>query len=233
MRDSLPSQLSTYLQTQLDKTAKHVFPSYRNLEAAGAHRRTPIDGPISSNLPLQVLLYFNLWMFPFWAIGMVITVHWKMKSFMLRSFHRFMIGFLLAVFIPVEIARLWLGYSGNLRERVPELAGCFLFTLFPQVLVAAYYTALQPFTGSGFATPFEMGLNIVYLLFLIPEAVFAYRAAQNIVQSQSARFFLTAPVRDDYGQNVDDRASVDSDMTVAGGGSGRSRRLAMEATHRG
>ncbi|KAI9098755.1 hypothetical protein DFS34DRAFT_88212 [Phlyctochytrium arcticum] len=144
---------------------------------------------ICSNLPLQIVLYYNLWFYPCWLIGMAVSLNWKFTYFELPSLSRFLLAALLAISIPFEVFRLLLGYSGNLRERVPELAGCFLFTLFPQILIVTYYLALQKLAGGGFATPFELGLNIVYAMFLLAELVWVYRAALFVVQTQSARFY--------------------------------------------
>ncbi|RKO84027.1 hypothetical protein BDK51DRAFT_12265, partial [Blyttiomyces helicus] len=98
---------------------------------------------------------------------------------------------LLAFSIMFEPMRLWLGYSGNLRERVPELSAFFLFTLFPQFVTCVYLAFGQPFTAHGFATDLEVAVNIAYLLMLGPELVLGWRAAKNVVDAQAARFFLT------------------------------------------
>ncbi|KAI9331200.1 hypothetical protein BDR26DRAFT_870527, partial [Obelidium mucronatum] len=94
-------------------------------------------------------------------------------------------------FIAVEPLRLWLGYCGNLKERVPDLAGCFLFTFFPQLFTCFYYMGWQPKLGYGFTLPFEVALNASYSLLLIPEMYFGYASAQAIIKSQAASFFLT------------------------------------------
>ncbi|KAJ3233812.1 hypothetical protein HDU78_006211 [Chytriomyces hyalinus] len=123
--------------------------------------RGAIGYEISSNPHYQLLLYFNVLLFPFWAIGQILPL------------------------------RLWLGFYGNLKERVPDLAGAFLFTLFPQLFTCFYYMSIQPYLGSGFTMPFEIALNTAYCCLLIPQIVLGYISAQGIIKSQAASFFLT------------------------------------------
>ncbi|KAI8611447.1 DNA mismatch repair protein MutS [Chytriomyces sp. MP71] len=112
-------------------------------------------------------------------------------------FHTLLMTIFYSFFIAVEPLRLWLGYSGNLKERVPDLAGAFLFTLFPQAFCCFYFMSIQPKLGYGFTTPFEVALNSTYCLLLLPEAVLAYLAASAIVRAQAASFFLTLGVAEE------------------------------------
>ncbi|KAJ3394726.1 hypothetical protein HDU84_006869 [Entophlyctis sp. JEL0112] len=77
------------------------------------------------------------------------------------------------------------------RGAIPDLAGCFLFTIFPQIFTCFYFMGWQPKLGYGFSLPFEVALNSVYCIVLIPELYFGYIAGQTIVRSQAAAFFLT------------------------------------------
>lgn len=120
-----------------------------------------------------------------------------MIHYELSFFHTFLINFMFAIFVLLEPLRLWLGHSGNLRERVPELAGCFLFSLFPQFVISFYFLQLQPLTGWGFTHSLEFALNLVYLAFLIPQILGSYVAARHIVRMQTAHFFL----KSDYQHN--------------------------------
>jgi transmembrane protein 17 len=119
-----------------------------------------------------------------------------MTYFDLSFFHLFLIHFLYAIFLLVEALRLWLGFSGNMRERVPEIAGCFLFSIFPQIVISLYFMSLQPLSGYGFTMALEYALNIVYLALLLPQVVLSYLAAKHIVQAQTANFFLR--LKDDF-----------------------------------
>lgn len=92
--------------------------------------------------------------------------------------------------ILIEPIRLRAGFSGNLQERVSELSGLFIFSLFPQSIIALYFILLQPYTGSGFAFPIEIALNVVYLILIIPEIVFGWISARRVINHQTAIFFL-------------------------------------------
>jgi len=88
------------------------------------------------------------------------------------------------IWILIEPIRLRAGFSGNLKERVSQLSGLFLFSLFPQLVVAFYFIFLQPYTGSGFAFPIEVALNIVYLLLIFPEIIYSYLSARRVINHQ-------------------------------------------------
>ena len=82
----------------------------------------PIE-EISSSLPLQILLYFNI----FYDIIVVIEL-WASFVFKLRDYTQVMnfitIGifvFAFSVWIVFECARIILGYVSNLQENVPRL----------------------------------------------------------------------------------------------------------------
>ncbi|TPX62364.1 hypothetical protein PhCBS80983_g00565 [Powellomyces hirtus] len=182
-------------RTGLEHTAKRLFPSYRNLaDAASANgdhgRRTADDhsSEILSNLYLQILLFCNVWfMLPVWAIGMTITAVWKASHDTYSTSSKLGTIVLVPTFALIECSRLYLGYKGNLHEKVPEVAGHLLLTVFPQLFIVFYLAA------AGQATGFETAINILYvLLFLLPQIVAAVIAARGLVRAQSARFFLTA-----------------------------------------
>ncbi|KAJ3328061.1 hypothetical protein HDU91_004204, partial [Kappamyces sp. JEL0680] len=82
--------------------------------------------------------------------------------------------------IIIEPIRIHLGIRGNLKERVPDLLDTF---------------------GFGFTTPFEFGLNLVYLIVLVLEVSLGYKAARQIAKAQTAEFFLA------YDQNRDPAVS--------------------------
>ncbi|KAI8803523.1 hypothetical protein BJ742DRAFT_761370, partial [Cladochytrium replicatum] len=118
-----------------------------------------------------------------WLTGMLSTIAWKIYWFDVSAFHKFLMCFMFSAFTLIEPLRLRLGYFGNLNEKVPELSGVFLFTLLPQIPAVIYFSALQPFAGWGFTTPFEIAVNLIYLfLFLLPESIFGYLAAKSVIR---------------------------------------------------
>ncbi|KAJ3144960.1 Transmembrane protein 17 [Geranomyces variabilis] len=135
---------------------------------------------ILSNLPLQMLLFFNLYvMLPLWLLATILSA-------VSTDDRPTTVVALIPIFALLELTRIYLGYAGNLLEKVPELAGFILATTFPQLPIAAFFAA----TGMGLAATVA---SVVYLMaFLIPEAVAAVVAAKGLVRAQSARFFLEA-----------------------------------------
>ena len=90
-----------------------------------------LGNQLMSNLPLQVLLYLNVIYFPCWlsVILMVVSV----KYHLLNYLYKFVLVTILVAVIIIEIVRLYLGYLGNLTEKVPELAGFWLLTILLQL----------------------------------------------------------------------------------------------------
>ncbi|KAJ3311172.1 Transmembrane protein 17 [Blyttiomyces sp. JEL0837] len=174
---------SSLSMSALQLAAEKVFPGYKGRVVAASHNAN--RGAIGK---VDVVCYvFD----QVWLVGQIIVILWKLRWFQPTTFHTILMLFSYCLFILVEPLRLWLGYSGNLRERVPDLAGSFLLTFFPQIFVCFYYMSIQPKLGNGFSVPFEIALNIIYCSLLVPETFLCYQAALAIIKSQAAAFFLT------------------------------------------
>lgn len=72
----------------------------------------------SASLTLQILLFLNVYLCPFWILS-------SLQFFYMHAFdesgkhNTILLGAALFVIAaPLEICRLYLGYSGNLREKV-------------------------------------------------------------------------------------------------------------------
>lgn len=108
----------------------------------------------------------------------------------LVDFHRFMIIALLPVFTIFEPLRLRFGYTGNLQESIPDLAGFLLLSAFPQLPITIYYIAFQPISILGFSLPMDIALNIVYGALIVAQIVMACLGARQIVRSHASQFML-------------------------------------------
>jgi hypothetical protein len=52
-----------------------------------------------------------------------------------------MIGpILFAIWVLIEMFRLYVGYVGNLQEQTPNLAAFLFLTIFPQFFIMVYFT---------------------------------------------------------------------------------------------
>ena len=75
-----------------------------------------LGNEIVSNLPLQVCLFLNLCYLPFWVV-VCLVVTWLKYQF-LNYLYKFILVTVLVGVMVIEVARLYLGYYGNLTEKV-------------------------------------------------------------------------------------------------------------------
>ncbi|XP_061101769.1 transmembrane protein 17B [Conger conger] len=139
---------------------------------------------VVSSLPLQMSLFFNMWFFPLWWISEVVMLDLKYPA--LPDYYKFILITVLTVMTLVEAVRLYLGYAGNLQEKVPELAGFWLLSLllqFPLVL-------FQLFNEAILIQPLERGIHIVLGLFILTQAVSGFVAIRAMVRHTETHFHL-------------------------------------------
>lgn len=154
-----------------------------------------VQTEVVSSLALQVLLFFNFSWHLVWLGSMMYAVGWKLLMTERSSLFIYFTPGIVLLAAAVDWARLRMGYSGNLQERVPELAGFILVSVFPVLACCGYFVAIQRmFTPT---LPIEYVVNGVYCLFLIVELVLAYRMTKSVVSAQAQNFFLTATFADD------------------------------------
>eukprot|EP00054_Salpingoeca_dolichothecata_P010307 m.57783 g.57783 ORF g.57783 m.57783 type:complete len:158 (-) comp18926_c0_seq1:116-589(-) len=138
-------------------------------------------GPeLLSSLPLQVLLYFHKYFFPFWLVGVAVVASCQ-DGQIFGAAYRLVLYIVLCILEPV---RLYLGYFGNLYETVSALMGSFLLGLMFEIPL----TAVLLFDGE--AVPLEWALNLVLFLFLIGETFLSYQASTHVRLEQTTRYHL-------------------------------------------
>ncbi|TNN00525.1 hypothetical protein fugu_011771 [Takifugu bimaculatus] len=123
---------------------------------------TPAYKRVHSSLKLQMSLYFNTWFFPFWWISESVMLHVKYPA--LSDPYKFILITILVLMTLIETIRLFLGYSGNLQEKVPELAGFWLLTILQLVIIL-----FQLFYEAFIIQPLERGVHIVLALFILTQ----------------------------------------------------------------
>ena len=114
--------------------------------------------------------------------------------------YQVLLTIILIAFSLLEIGRLYLGYLGNLLEKVPELSVFWLLTLI-QVPVLCFST----FYPNFLSLPFEQALNLVLLAFLVVEILCGYVANKTLVKHQLHKFHLlqfTEAEEEDRGEGV-------------------------------
>ncbi|XP_054767625.2 transmembrane protein 17-like [Lytechinus pictus] len=171
-----------YMRQKLTSFTEAVFPT-RNAVKRQHHMLKPGNELVSS-LPLQVSLYFNAFFFPIWVVTCVIMLQLKFAH--LNQIYQFISITMYVVLTGVEIIRLYLGYLGNLQERVPELAGFWLLTLilqFPLVLYLLVDSRAMPF-------PIERAVHVIFILFLAFDIIAGFFALKRMTQHQVMKFHL-------------------------------------------
>ncbi|XP_005102655.1 transmembrane protein 17B [Aplysia californica] len=137
-----------------------------------------------TNLPLQMALYFNCFFFPLWLIGSLVILELKWEY--LDDLYRIVLAAVYIVYFIIEIVRLYLGYLGNLMERVPELAGSWLLTL----LLSTPLILLLNINDSAILLPMERALHLIMGIFVLFEVVIGYFAIRAMVNYQVTKYHL-------------------------------------------
>ncbi|XP_058877276.1 transmembrane protein 17B-like [Acipenser ruthenus] len=144
----------------------------------------PPNHEVASNLPLQMSLYFNAFFFPFWWISEVVMLDLKVPA--LQDYYKFILVTVLVVMTAIELIRLYLGYTGNLQEKVPELAGFCLLSLLLQLPLILF----QLFNEGNLILPLERAVHIVLALFIALQVLCAFLALRSMVRQLESRFHL-------------------------------------------
>ena len=88
----------------------------------GVNKKSPaikLGNEIVSDLPLQMALFFNVCYFPAWLIMSIVITTVKYEY--LNYLYKFILVTVLIAATIIEIIRLYLGYLGNLTEKVSLL----------------------------------------------------------------------------------------------------------------
>ncbi|XP_075698383.1 transmembrane protein 17A-like [Rhinoderma darwinii] len=153
------------VRRQLDSMTRNIFSDVRRTVPKKSDVSESSEIDIVSSLPLQMSLYFNTFYFPVWWICDVLTL--QLKYVLLPDHYKFILVTLLILMSVIEVIRLFLGYSGNLQEKVPELAGFWLLSILlqlPLLLFLLCDPGVEPL-------PLERashGILTAFLLFQIP-----------------------------------------------------------------
>ncbi|XP_002731785.1 transmembrane protein 17-like [Saccoglossus kowalevskii] len=163
--------------------AEYVFPGITVRDRRQKHAINP-GNEIVSNLPLQMILYFNVFYFPLWLITCVVM--YELKFHYLDEFYKFILITVYIVVACIEVIRLYLGYKGNLMEKVPELAGFWLLTLVIQLPLSIFLIANQ----GSYILPIEYSIHIIFLLFIGFEILMGFIAIRVMADHQMTKFHL-------------------------------------------
>ncbi|XP_072106347.1 transmembrane protein 17-like isoform X1 [Mobula birostris] len=105
----------------------------------------------------------------------------------LSTYYQITLIALILVMTLVEVVRLYLGYVGNLQEKVPQLAGSWLLTLLLQLPMLLF----QLLTPHLWVLPAEWASSLLYLALLLSQALLALLALRRLASQLEARFRLS------------------------------------------
>ncbi|XP_034945876.1 transmembrane protein 17-like isoform X2 [Chelonus insularis] len=106
--------------------SNHIFPGLMYYDRDKKFYDT--GNLIKSNVLLQMVLYFNVWLFPIWFFIMFLGL--DAKYYNLSNIYRCLNISTYTLISIIECIKLYLGYIGNLSEKIPELASFwFISTL--------------------------------------------------------------------------------------------------------
>ncbi|XP_065226972.1 transmembrane protein 17-like [Planococcus citri] len=144
-----------------------------------------IGSEITSNLELQMALYFNVIFFPFWLVTTIFMLMQKYDS--LHNLYQVITTIVLIILIPMEAFRLYLGYVGNLLEKIPELAGFWMLSLILQCPLQLFLLVNR---GTS-SQPAEKSVQFVMCVMLFVELIFGFIALRKISRHRANNFHLT------------------------------------------
>ncbi|KAK9816958.1 hypothetical protein WJX72_007457 [[Myrmecia] bisecta] len=154
-------------------------PTTRPKKNEPAHRR------VASHLMLQQLLYYNNFYSLAWLAATAAQIIHKNGHGLAVNDTDYVRTALVCFWIIAEPFRLFIGYSGNLKENVPHLILFLVITLFPCAPVGVYMLKFQQHLR-----PFDQAYNTVMVALLAAEFLAGIHAARHIARSQRRQFYL-------------------------------------------
>jgi transmembrane protein 17 len=145
---------------------------------------------IVASTVFQMTLYYNVW-FSLLYFGLsCLVVRWKTYA---ASGWRaeFLSPAMFGIWACTEIGRLYLGYAGNLREEVPQLAAFFFLSVFPQAVFQIWFLFLQ-----DPLLPLDRIVSAIMCVFLGLEMIIGWSVTRRIIRSKTARFAVEYGAQD-------------------------------------
>ncbi|XP_073469280.1 transmembrane protein 17B-like [Aquarana catesbeiana] len=150
----------------------------------GEHRPYHTGHEVMSSVPLQMALYFNVFFFPFWFISEIIML--ELKYFLLPGYYQFLLVTAVTIITVIEILRLYLGYIGNLHEKVPELAGFLLLTFLIQMPLFLFLLTDEKIL----ILPLEVAVHAIYVFLLNMELLVSFFVLKIMTRQLATQFYL-------------------------------------------
>ncbi|XP_050432456.1 transmembrane protein 17B-like [Adelges cooleyi] len=140
------------------------------------------ENEIVSSLPLQMSLHFNVIYFPFWLCTFVSLIWFKLGC--LNILVQTILVVTLFLICSLECARLYLGIQGNLKEKIPDLAAFWMFSLILQLPLQMVFLALN-------TDPVEMAVQGIMCAMLLAQLVFGFAVLRDMAKHHKLRFHIS------------------------------------------
>ncbi|CAF2329598.1 unnamed protein product [Rotaria sp. Silwood2] len=186
-----PPELPRSVNDRLNRLATSVFtPRDPNDLKHGNNlvsKEARIEIDYSSSLPLQMLLYFNVCFFPCWLFSLTFVL--PVLELTSSNDAKILMIFAFVFKAIIEFVRLYLGYTGNLAERMPELTAFCLLTIIFQIPLSIFLL-IYPLLATSIKLEMALifAVEIIYIAFVVLEGAFGIYAVRIMVAAQSSRF---------------------------------------------
>ncbi|KAF3695464.1 Transmembrane protein 17A [Channa argus] len=180
------SPLPENLQMSLTYMGGSVFTNNRTTDGDFTKEQedAAVVNELVSHLPLQMLLYFNMFYFPCWCFSAVLML--EVKFYYLPGYYQALLTTGVILLTVIEAVRLYLGYVGNLKEKLPELAAFWLLSFMFQLPVLLFFL-----TDEGIIIlPLERAIHSLYLLFLLAQILASFLALRTMTRKHTLLFHL-------------------------------------------
>ncbi|CAM9572263.1 unnamed protein product, partial [Bubo scandiacus] len=175
--------LPRHLRRSLAAFSGSLFINNKTRDSGAAHTYHPAHEVLAS-LPLQMMLYFNVYYFPVWCLAEGMTL--QLKYHLLPRHYQFLLVAAFLILLVAEGSRLYLGYVGNLQEKVPELAGFLLLSFLIQLPLLLFLLT----DSRVILLPLELAVHSLLLAFLVAEMAAAFLALKTMSKQLAAQFYL-------------------------------------------
>ncbi|XP_008558414.1 transmembrane protein 17B isoform X1 [Microplitis demolitor] len=139
---------------------------------------------VKSNLPLQMALYFDIWFFPIWFFTILLGL--DAKYYNLSGVYKFINISVYLLITCIECLKLYLGYLGNLSEKIPELASFWLISALLQFPLMVFMLL----DGNILIFFIEKASTGMMVLLVVFEIITGTIALNNIAAHHLKRFYM-------------------------------------------
>uniref|UniRef100_A0A1I7XX16 Transmembrane protein 17B n=1 Tax=Steinernema glaseri TaxID=37863 RepID=A0A1I7XX16_9BILA len=127
-------------------------------------------------------LHFNVYFTPFWAISHIAC--YVIKYSHLSLTYQVILTPVHFLYTIIEIVRLYLGYYGNLSEKISALSGFWISSLILQIPTSIFLLSNEEIIP----LPLERFVYSVHLLFLLIQVFSGFFMIKTLADSQVAKF---------------------------------------------